>query len=239
MRVHCIEHVWFEGPGRIAEWACARGLAVTRTQLHSGDALPSPDAFDWLVIMGGPMSVNDERRYAWLAPEKRLIRQAQDRGCTVLGVCLGAQLIADALGARVYRAGEREIGWWPVQRVAGAEDTSILRGLPPVFDAFHWHAETFDLPEGAVHLASSAACRNQAFAYGPRVLGLQFHIEVTERSLCLLLDNSTSDLRTPGRYVQTASETFPNRARLENANRAMDAVLAELERNTIQSKERT
>lgn len=227
MRLLCIQHVPFEGPGRIADWARANGHAVAGTRLYAGDALPGASAFDWLVIMGGPMSVHNEDRYPWLSTEKAFVREAIDAGKTVLGICLGAQIIAEALGGRVYSAEEKEIGWWPVFRVGAAREVSAFRQFPLVVHAFHWHGETFDLPDGALPLASSDACRNQAFVYGDRVIGLQFHLEITRRGVEDLIANCADDM-TAGRYVQTADELPGEARRFETAHMTMTALLDEL-----------
>lgn len=231
MTLHCIQHVPFEGPGRIADWARAHGHAVTGTRLYAGDALPDPDAFDWLVIMGGPMRLHDEDRYPWLSTEKAFVREAIDARKTVLGVCLGAQMIAEVLGGRVYPAEEKEIGWWPVHRAGATSELSVFRQFPPAVPAFHWHGETFELPEGAVLLASSDACRNQAFAYGDRVIGLQFHIEITRRGVQDLIANCADDM-TDGPYVQSADELPGESRRFETAHMTMTTLLDELSRTT-------
>src|SRR5262245_17290143 len=149
MRVRVLQHVAFEGPAALAPALRAAGHDVAHTRLDLGEPLPALADFDWLVVMGGPMSVHDEREHAWLAPEKRLVRAAVEGGRRVLGVCLGAQLIAAALGAAVTRNREREIGWFPVARAPGAEASPFARALPSRFPAFHWHGETFALPPGA------------------------------------------------------------------------------------------
>ena len=156
MRVHVLQHVPFEGPGRIAAWLAARSAEVTTTRLFEADAaLPPAGAFDVLIVLGGPMSANDEAALPWLRQEKRLVAAAILSGKAVLGICLGAQLMAAALGARVYPAQHKEIGWFPVQGCA-PQDGSFA--FPATAEVFHWHGETFDLPDGAVHLARSAAC---------------------------------------------------------------------------------
>jgi GMP synthase-like glutamine amidotransferase len=150
------------------------------------------------------MSVNDEADLPWLVQEKRFIRQAIEADKAVLGVCLGAQLIAGAMGARVYPNREKEIGWFPVTSVQAGAARSVF-AFPPEAPAFHWHGETFDLPAGAVHLARSAACENQAFQIGRRVIGLQFHLETTPESARDLAANCGSEL-VPSRYVQSEEE---------------------------------
>jgi GMP synthase-like glutamine amidotransferase len=201
MRVHYLQHVSFEGLGRLEDLLLARGCALSRSPLYEAPSLPDAADFDALIAMGGPMSVNDEAEFPWLAAEKRLVRDAVRGGKPVLGVCLGAQLIASALGARVYRNAETEIGWFPIEGVGAADSTRFA--FPPSAAVFHWHGETFDLPAGAVRLAGSAACANQAFQIGRRTIGLQFHLETTRDSARLLVDNCGAEL-VPGRFIQNA-----------------------------------
>jgi GMP synthase-like glutamine amidotransferase len=177
MRVHCIQHVPFEGPARVADWARARGHTVRVSALYAGDPLPSRSEFDLLVVMGGPMSVHDEAEYSWLRLEKRLLRVVLEAEGSVLGICLGAQLIAEGLGANVHRQDQQEIGWYPVHWSQAARDQGIVPAAVSETVALHWHGETFTLPDGAQLLASSEACRHQAFRFG-RALALQFHLEM-------------------------------------------------------------
>jgi GMP synthase-like glutamine amidotransferase len=146
------------------------------------------------------MSVNDEDEYSWLSGEKRLARDVINAGKPVLGICLGAQLIASALGARVYRNTEKEIGWFPVEGLI-SEDPVVFR-FPPSTRAFHWHGETFDLPVGASRIARSAACENQAFRLGDSTLGLQFHLETTRESARSLVENCRDELKS-SRFIQS------------------------------------
>ncbi|HSQ60055.1 MAG TPA: type 1 glutamine amidotransferase [Acidobacteriota bacterium] len=192
MRVRVLQHVPHEGPGAIAEWAEARGHELSVTRFDRGEAAPGPDAFDALVVMGGPMSANDESKYSWITPEKHLIEAAIQHDRRVLGVCLGAQLIASALGYRVFAAPEAEIGWLPVRTRPEAARSRAFAEMPASFTPLHWHAETFDLPQGALHLAETDACPHQAFEIefdggpargGALVLALQFHLEATETTV--------------------------------------------------------
>jgi GMP synthase-like glutamine amidotransferase len=223
MRLHIIQHVAFEGPGAIGEWARERGHAVTISEQWKGARLPKPSDFDRLVIMGGPMSANDDAQFPWLGPEKKLIREALEAQKAILGVCLGAQLLANVLGARVYRNREKEIGWFPVSLTPEAR-ASALCDLPETLTVLHWHGETFDLPEGAVRLASSEACVNQAFEFNEKALGLQFHLEVGPEGLSKLIENSAGDIDS-GKFVQSAEEMLAARETSEALRPALYRVL--------------
>ena len=209
-------------------WFRANGHLLSATHLYRGEALPDVAAFDWLVIMGGGMSVNDEAALPWLVAEKELVRRSIAAGKRVLGVCLGAQMIASALGAKVFRNHTKEIGWWPLTCEIGAATQSLGAALPEGAEVFHWHGETFDLPTGAVRLARSEACVNQAIAVGPRVLGLQFHLETTEDSARELIAGSAGDLQNPGPFVQTAAAMLARPERFLLLNRQMALVLEAL-----------
>ena len=199
MNVHVLEHVPFEGIGSMECWLAGRDANTRYTRFYESSKLPDPRQIDLVIAMGGPMSVNDELDHPWLASEKEFIRQSIRLGLPVIGICLGAQLIANALGARVYPGEHAEIGWFPVDAVDTDEDVFRLPSGVPVF---HWHRETFDLPTGAVLLAGSEACENQAFQIGQNIVGLQFHLETTPESAALILENCRGDL-VQGEYVQT------------------------------------
>jgi GMP synthase-like glutamine amidotransferase len=210
MRVHILQHVEFEGPGAAKAWLTAQGARVDYTRFFAPQAkLPDPRTLDLIIAMGGPMSVNDEDKYPWLQEEKRFLSEAIRHGTPVLGICLGAQLIAAACGSKVTAARSREIGWHPISAVDG--DDSGCFSFPPQTTAFHWHGETFDLPAGAVHLARSAACENQAFQLGRSVVGLQFHLEAIPDSVELLIRNCGQELADGGPWVQseTAIRSVP------------------------------
>jgi GMP synthase-like glutamine amidotransferase len=199
MKVHVLQHLPFEDLGNIHPILKRREAHISYTHFFEDPQLPALVGFDLIIIMGGSMSVNDETEYPWLKAEKQFIREAISRKISILGVCLGAQLIASALGSRVYRNSKKEIGWFPVRRVPAPENCF---SLPEECLAFHWHGETFDLPEGAVHLAESDACKNQAFQFGRNVIGLQFHLETTPYNACALIDNFRDEL-IPGPYIQS------------------------------------
>ncbi|MFH2123050.1 MAG: type 1 glutamine amidotransferase [Pseudomonadota bacterium] len=193
MRIHWLQHVAFEGLGSIKEWAHKKGYFLTSTRLFAGDLLPELDAFDLLIVMGGPMGVHDQGEYPWLQEEKAFLQRVIARGKPVLGVCLGAQLLADVLGARVFPNKEKEIGWFQVVR-GDLVPQRLASVLPEQQTVFHWHGDTFTLPEKAIRLYSSAACVNQAFVYEERVIGLQFHVETTPDSVATLIDNCRPEL---------------------------------------------
>ncbi len=224
--MHYLQHVPFETPGSIEPWLRAAGWTLTRTSFFESTTLPDPGEIDLLVMLGGPMSVNDESDFPWLVAEKRFIRDCIEAGKRALGICLGAQLIASALGARVYPNRLKEIGWFPVQGISSAEPAAF--SFPPSIDAFHWHGETFDLPSGAVHLARSEGCENQAFQIGRWVVGLQFHLETTPESAQAMVSQCRAEL-VPAQYVQSATqilEVGPHKYR--EINDLMEQLLAYL-----------
>ncbi len=176
MHISVLQHAAFEGPGEIAQWAALRGHATHIHHLYRGDEFPMPDAFDLLVVMGGEMNIYQDRDYPWLRTERNLIRSALEQGKRVVGICLGSQLIADALGSRVHQNAEYEIGWLPLTFTDEGRDT--FPGLPPTATVLHWHGDTFELPQGATRLAMSPGCAEQGFVIKKKCLGLQFHFEV-------------------------------------------------------------
>jgi GMP synthase-like glutamine amidotransferase len=204
MRAHFFQHVPFEGLGSIGAWLRSVPAEVTATKFFESPTLPNVKDIDLLVVMGGPMSVNDEAEHPWLAVEKRFIREAIEEGKAVVGVCLGAQLIANTMGARVYQNKEKEIGWFPIAPASVGTSQQVF-AFPPEALVFHWHGETSDLPGGAIRLARSAACENQAFQLGRRVIGLQFHLETTPESARDIVSNCRSEL-VPSRYIQSEAE---------------------------------
>ncbi len=220
LRIHYLQHVPFEGPGFIESWVLMRGHTLTGTRLFEGKPLPAVEALDWLFILGGPMNVYEDSRYPWLGREKRFIGEALRGGKTVIGICLGAQLIACVLGAKVTRNHCREIGWYPVERAAGAFESRISAFLPDRYPAFHWHGDTFEIPRGAVHLARSEACENQAFAFGDRVVAFQFHLESTRESVENLVHNCPEDL-VEGACVQGPAEMLTDLERFRQINALM------------------
>ncbi len=227
LKVHWFQHAPFEGLGSIAEWLARKAAQVSSTRFFERAVFPSLDDLDLLIVMGGPMSVNEENAHPWLKEEKELIAEAIGRGSAVLGICLGAQLIAAALGARVRRNDFTEIGWFPVEATGGTAAGGLDGILPRRLEAFHWHGETFDLPQGARHLARSEACSNQAFAFADRVLGLQFHLETTRASALALVESCRADL-APGPFVQAEDLVLGTPDQFRRIKAAMGSVLDRL-----------
>ena len=200
-----VRHAPSEGPGTFAEWLDARGVPWELLAVDAGGALPArPDGHAALVLMGGPMSANDS--LPWVSDALALIRRAHAAGVPVLGHCLGAQLLAKALGGQVLRNPVPEIGWLPVEAAPTREAAAaVAEGwLPAAFEAFHWHGETFSLPEGAAWLLRSAACSHQAFAIG-RSLGLQCHVEMTAPMVRAWAASGADELAHPSATVQSAA----------------------------------
>jgi GMP synthase (glutamine-hydrolysing) len=224
MRIHYLQHVPFEGLASIEQWATKKDYIISATKFYNGEILPSVDDLDWLIIMGGPMNIYEDDKYPWLTLEKHFIAEAIKNNKIVIGICLGSQLIADVLGAKVYKGQEKEIGWYPIQVTPEAQVSQVFTSFPPSFTVFHWHSDIFDLPLGAVRLAYSEVCANQAFIYGDRVLGLQFHLESTPDSVQQIIKNSTSELVT-GKYIQKPEEMLARDGDFNNINTAMCKIL--------------
>jgi len=224
MKVHYIQHVPFENLGSMAESFATMGHTISVTRVYEKTDFPRLADFDWLVIMGGPMGVHDEDDYPWLKPEKLFIQTAIDHGKIILGVCLGAQLIAHVLGADVYQNSHREIGWFDIHPCAQAADTIFSSILARDLRVFHWHADTFDIPDGAVPLAQSAACRNQGFVKDDRIAGFQFHLETTRESARRLIENCKDEL-DGSCYVQSEEQILSHPEYFTRINQIMHSVL--------------
>jgi GMP synthase-like glutamine amidotransferase len=229
LRLHGLRHASFEEEGEIATWARARGHSLAHTNLWDGELLPELSDFDFLIVMGGPMNIYEEDAFPWLADEKRLLRSAIAANKRVLGVCLGAQLLADVLGGPVTPGTFREIGWHPVTAGPDAAKSRVFSALPGAYEAFHWHGDTFAIPPGSLWTAKSAACAHQAFeANSGRVVGLQFHLETNAASMADISANCADELDVdPARqpFVQSASVMVERPERLAGLRRLLDQVL--------------
>jgi GMP synthase-like glutamine amidotransferase len=171
------------------------------------------------------MNADEESRYPWLADEKRAIERAIAARKPVIGICLGSQLIARALGAKVTRNRDTEIGWFPIERAESAAASAVGRALPARAEVFHWHGDTFDLPAGAVQLARSAATEQQGFVYDERVLALQFHPEMTPASVRGFAESGADEL-VPGRFIQSATEMLAGPQRFAALEALLERLLA-------------
>ncbi len=229
MRIHYLQHVPFESTAYIDEWAMIKHHKLTSIKMYEGFELPQLDAIEWLIIMGGPMGVNDDKTFPWLKDEKRYIEDAIAAGKPVVGICLGAQLIADVLGAKVYKNDYKEIGWFPVERTEDARESSVFAGVPDSFYAFHWHGDTFDIPSGAIWTARSEACAHQAFEYNKKVIGLQFHLESTRESIGNLIHNCHSDI-DGSQYTQTDQQIHLHFDKIEHSNIVLIQIFDALQR---------
>lgn len=197
------QHAASEGPGRIADWLRNRGFALDFVRWWESPAPRFVDHWQGAVILGGAMNIYQHRDYPWLVEEKKWLREMIQRELPLLGICLGAQLLADLLGSRVVQNAEQEIGWWPVRFTA--EACSIFPDLPAEGSVLHWHGDTFALPPESIRLGESAACAEQGFIFRENVMGLQFHPEVDE---ALLVDFcGGSDASWPeGKFVQPRNQ---------------------------------
>jgi len=193
-KAHWLQHVPFEGLGKIMSYLSHNDVQITSTKLFEGEPLPELDDFDILVVMGGPMSISDEAEYPWLKEEKALVKAAIEAGKKVLGVCLGAQIIAEVLGAKVYKNPLKEIGWFEIRPTDECLETPYKEAFGRPLKAFHWHSDTYDIPEGAVNLCESSATKNQAFLYKDNALGLQFHIEMSTQGIDAILQNCSNEI---------------------------------------------
>jgi GMP synthase-like glutamine amidotransferase len=234
LKIHYLQHAPFENPENIEEWAKQKGHTSTRTLVYEDPCFPAQDEFDWLIIMGGPMGIYDEHIYPWLSHEKQFIKEAINHKKMVLGICLGAQLITDALGGPVYPHVQKEIGWFPVTLANEAEGSPFFAGLPKEFPAFHWHGDTFDLAEHCVRMASSPCCRNQAFLYQDHVVGLQFHLESSKESIETFINNCGDEL-VNGEYIQTAEEIHAQHQNVTQTKKILFAFLDQMEKNGVKS----
>ncbi|MBI2878872.1 MAG: type 1 glutamine amidotransferase [Candidatus Rokubacteria bacterium] len=211
MRFLVFQHIACEHPGLLRGLMRAQGIAWDTVELDEGTAIPPLEGYDALLVFGGPMNVDETRRFPWLSGEVRAIQDAVQRDMPYLGFCLGAQLLARALGAAVTKAPSPEVGVMPVTLTPAGRADRLFTGLPSELPVFQWHGDTFELPPGAVHLAASPLCPHQAFRYG-RAYGLQFHVEVVPEMVqewgevpeyCVSLEA----VRGPGAFAALRDET--------------------------------
>ena len=202
MSVLFIKHIDIEGPGTLGEFLDEKSIPYEIVDVSNGNALPSVTSqYKAIVILGGPMNVYEEDKYPFLKSEDLLIKTAIIEGTPMLGLCLGAQLIAKAVGAKVGKAEEKEIGWFKVDLTDNGIKDPLFQGLEKEIDVFQWHGDAFDIPENGLHLGSSKACSNQAFKYNNNVYGLQFHLEVTKDMVYEWMDAYSDEISSMGNKV--------------------------------------
>ena len=221
MKIHYLQHDDLVQACTIEQWAIEQGILISNTQVHKGEAFPDTSDFDLLIILGGRMGAYEEDAYPWLIDEKAFIKRAIAENKYALGVCLGAQILANVLGGIVYPHVHKEIGWWPVYFSPQIEGT-LLQGLPDMVHLFEFHGDTFKLPAGVKLLASSAGCENQAFMYKDRVLAVQFHPEVSVEKTKVLAQ-AVGNVEGP--YSQLAAHYMNEQAYFEQSKEVMFTIL--------------
>lgn len=205
MKVHYLIHTPLEGPGVINDWANSNGHTLSSTWSYKEESLPDVSQFDFLIVMGGPQSACELEKYDYLQKEVELIRKAIDRDKYVLGICLGAQLIGEALGAKAERSPEKEMGCFPVELTEAARQDRVFKDFPQKFSTLHWHFDMPGIPEGAELLARSEGCPRQAIRFSDRIYGLQFHLEFDEQRAKVLIEKGMPTLQK-STYTQTENE---------------------------------
>lgn len=232
MKIQVLQHSALNTLGTIEEYAKIKNHPLESTRFYKTRNPPALDSFDLLIIMGGPMGIYDYEENPWLIYEKAFIKQAIEAGKPVLGICLGAQLLADVLSARVYENENREMGWCSVKAVRKEENKpEFLEGLPEEITVFHWHARTFDLPEGAEHLFRSEGCKNQGFIFNSRVVALQFHPEVHEERVESMIGRFGREIGE-GPFIQRKEEMVGQEKYLASTKEFMFTVLDRFEKLT-------
>jgi len=225
MNIHYLQHVPFEKLGVIETWAEENKHTVTETRLFENTDFPLQESFDWLFVMGGPMNIYEEKTYPWLREEKKFIQDTIKHGKHVMGICLGAQLIADVCGAKVFSNKYSEIGWFPVANDRSEKHPEWVRSLSSEFQAFHWHGDTFEIPEGAASFLASEACAHQGFYMdGGRIIGLQCHFELEAKGVHALIAECY-DGEKPGPFVQDKEEIRNAHDYFENAHAQLFLIL--------------
>ncbi len=229
MRWHCLQHLPNEGPGHAADWLAAHGHSLTFTHLFAPDPVfPAMAEFDGLLVLGGAMSVYDEAAFPWLIAEKAFLREVLRAGKLTLAICLGAQLVAQALGGEVRPNPDPEIGFWTVRFSAKSLEHPLLRGWPEKAAVLHWHVDTFTVPPGAMRVGMSAGCATQGFVWGDGTIGLQFHPEMTVEMVGQLLAFEGHETAPEQEFVQTAAQIRVRLKSVWKGRKLLEALLENL-----------
>jgi len=205
MHIHYFQHDHFEDLGYIGDWALAQGFSTSVTRFDLNPVLPEDHEYDWLVVLGGKMGVNDSAEYTWIDAEIKFIEQAVKLGKIVIGICLGSQLVASALRAKVFRNTEPEMGFWPVKVTDDARQDHVFKHFPNELTVMHMHFDTFELPADAVNMANSKITNCQAFRYGKNVFAFQFHFEVTPSNVDVFIKETAQEY-VEGQFSQLPEE---------------------------------
>jgi GMP synthase-like glutamine amidotransferase len=218
-----------EGPGHAADWLAAHGHSLTFTRLFEPNPMfPAMDNFDGLLILGGAMSVHDEENLPWLRAEKAFIQEVLRVGKVTLAICLGAQLVAQALGGEVRPNPEPEIGFWTVRFSGKSLEHPLLRGWPEKAAVLHWHMDTFTVPPGAMRVGMSAGCATQGFVWGDGIIGLQFHPEMTVPMVEKLMEFEGHETAGEQEFVQTAAQIRAKMKSVWKGRKLLESLLANL-----------
>lgn len=232
MNIHVLHHVRLPIKHGIVQYLDSCSHSISHNYLSEKHVFPDVSNINWLIIMGGPMSANDEDKYPWLIAEKAFIKHVIDAGKTVFGICLGAQLIATALGAKVTKNPQAEFGWHPITPSEAVKETLLVDIFSQEMTFFHSHGETFDIPIGATRIASSEACKNQGFIYDSRVVGIQFHPEITPE----LADLFTAHLDptwTSSPFCNITVDTSKEQQLFQQSALVIEKMLGEMELNAL------
>jgi GMP synthase-like glutamine amidotransferase len=227
MHIHYFQHNHFEDLGYIGDWAKGNNITTSVTRFDLKPELLSIEDFDWLVVMGGAMGVHDSNQFPWIHAEIDFIKLVIHSGKIVIGICLGSQMIASALGARVYKNTEPEMGFWPIKFSPEAQKDNVFKHFPADLNVMHFHFDTFELPENAILMAKSTVTSVQAFRYGNNVFALQFHSELTESNIPIFIEELTPEI-IPGRLVQQPSEILQNISFCRHNNKIFAKMLDEI-----------
>jgi GMP synthase-like glutamine amidotransferase len=229
MRIHCIRHEPFEGLAAIKSWIQLKNHQLSYTHIYLNENFPPVDDFDLLIIMGGSASVYEKNLFPWLKEEKKFIQNAIKKDKKILGICLGAQLLADALGGKVFKSACKEIGWFPVKfNISGLPG---LNFLPETLEVFHWHGDTFDIPQGGVCIGSSQMVQNQGVVYGKNIIALQFHCEMDDEQIEMIINGAGKELLEEGKFIQSKKQIMDKLGQIPSNNKLMFDILEYLSGN--------